>query len=102
MTGLMLLGILITMRYRAWWGGALVVGVAAAVKQPAFLVAVAPSYAIVSGLPGKRPPPHPAVIERYAANHIPTLVTGTVGAVTVHVEPPLAGSPTAPGPLRIH
>ena len=68
----------------------------------AFLDAVAPSYAIVSGLPGKRPPPHPAVIERYAANHIPTLVTGTVGAVTVHVEPPLAGSPTAPGHLRIH
>ena len=41
MTGLMLLGILITMRYRTWWWGALVVGVAAAVKQPAFLVAVA-------------------------------------------------------------
>ncbi|MFT3887551.1 MAG: polyprenol phosphomannose-dependent alpha 1,6 mannosyltransferase MptB [Arachnia sp.] len=41
MTGLMLLGIWLTMRFRAWWLGALVVGIAAAVKQPAFLVAVA-------------------------------------------------------------
>lgn len=41
MTGLMLLGIWVTMKYRAWWAGALVVGVAAAIKQPAFLVSVA-------------------------------------------------------------
>lgn len=41
MTGLMLLGIWITMRYRRWWAGALIVGVAASIKQPAFLVAVA-------------------------------------------------------------
>ena len=41
MTGLMLLGIWLTMRYRAWWLGAVVIGVAAAVKQPAFLAAVA-------------------------------------------------------------
>lgn len=41
MTGLMLLGIWIAMRYRAWWWGAAVIGVAAAVKQPAFLAAVA-------------------------------------------------------------
>ncbi|AQP43868.1 polyprenol phosphomannose-dependent alpha 1,6 mannosyltransferase MptB [Tessaracoccus flavus] len=41
MTGLMLLGIWLTMRYRAWWLGALVIGVAAAIKQPAFLAAVA-------------------------------------------------------------
>lgn len=53
----------------------------------AFLEVVAPSLAIVSGLPGKRPPPHPAVMERYAARHIPTYVTGLVGAVTVQVDP---------------
>lgn len=41
MTGLMLLGIWLTIRFRHWWLGALVVGLAAAVKQPAFLVAVA-------------------------------------------------------------
>ena len=53
----------------------------------AFLDAVAPTVAIVSGLPGKRPPPHPAVMERYAAHHIPTYVTGLVGAVTLNVDP---------------
>ena len=41
MVGLMLLGIWVTMRYRRWWAGALIVGAAAAIKQPAFLVAVA-------------------------------------------------------------
>lgn len=41
MTGLMLLGIWLTMKYRHWWLGAAVVGVAASIKQPAFLVAVA-------------------------------------------------------------
>ena len=41
MTGLMLLGIWLTMAYRRWWLGALVVGVAASIKQPAFLAAVA-------------------------------------------------------------
>ena len=47
MTGLMLLGIWLTMRYRRWWLGALVVGVAAAVKQPAFLTAVALPFLVV-------------------------------------------------------
>lgn len=41
MTGLMLLGIWLTLKLRSWWLGALVVGLAAAIKQPAFLVAVA-------------------------------------------------------------
>ncbi len=41
MVGLMLFGIWLTIRYNAWWWGAVVVGVAAAIKQPAFLVAVA-------------------------------------------------------------
>lgn len=41
MVGLMLLGIWVSMRYRHWWAGALIVGAAAAVKQPAFLAAVA-------------------------------------------------------------
>jgi len=41
MTGLMLAGILVTMRMRRWWLGAIIVGVAASIKQPAFLVAVA-------------------------------------------------------------
>ena len=41
MVGLMLLGIWVTMRYRHWWAGALIVGAAAAIKQPAFLASVA-------------------------------------------------------------
>ncbi len=41
MVGLMLLGIWTAMRTRAWWLGALIVGAAASVKQPAFLAAVA-------------------------------------------------------------
>ncbi len=53
----------------------------------AFLDAVAPRIAIVPGLPGRRPPPHPAVLERYAARAIPTFVTGSDGATTVHIDP---------------
>ncbi|MDF1487034.1 polyprenol phosphomannose-dependent alpha 1,6 mannosyltransferase MptB [Tessaracoccus caeni] len=41
MTGLMLLGIWIAARHRAWWWGAVAIGVAASIKQPAFLAAVA-------------------------------------------------------------
>ncbi len=44
MTGLMLLGIWVALKWKRWWSwmaGALVVGVAAAIKQPAFLAAVA-------------------------------------------------------------
>ena len=41
MVGLTLLGIWLTIRYRAWWLGAAVVGAAAAIKQPALLAAVA-------------------------------------------------------------
>ena len=41
MTGLMVLGIWVTLRHRTWWWGAAIIGVAAAIKQPAFLAAVA-------------------------------------------------------------
>ncbi|MDO5677552.1 MAG: polyprenol phosphomannose-dependent alpha 1,6 mannosyltransferase MptB [Propionibacteriaceae bacterium] len=41
MTGIMLLGIWATLKWRRWWLGALIVGLAAAIKQPAFLAAVA-------------------------------------------------------------
>ncbi|MDO5066625.1 MAG: polyprenol phosphomannose-dependent alpha 1,6 mannosyltransferase MptB [Propionibacteriaceae bacterium] len=41
MTGLMVLGIWVTMRYRLWVWGAAIIGAAAAIKQPAFLAAVA-------------------------------------------------------------
>lgn len=41
MTGLMLLGIWVTLHHRSWVLGAAIVGVAAAIKQPAFLAAVA-------------------------------------------------------------
>ncbi|WP_182765369.1 polyprenol phosphomannose-dependent alpha 1,6 mannosyltransferase MptB [Tessaracoccus sp. MC1756] len=41
MTGLMLLGIWVTLKWRHWWLGALIMGLAAAIKQPAFLVSVA-------------------------------------------------------------
>lgn len=41
MAGLMVLGIWVVLKYRHWWLGAAIVGVAAAIKQPAFLAAVA-------------------------------------------------------------
>lgn len=41
MTGLMVLGIWITLRFRLWWLGAIAVGIAAAIKQPALLASVA-------------------------------------------------------------
>lgn len=47
MVGLMLLGIWLSMRYRQWWLGALIVGVAAAIKQPALLAAVALPFLVV-------------------------------------------------------
>lgn len=47
MTGLMLLGIWVAMRHRNWVLGAVIVGVAAAIKQPAFLVAVALPFLVV-------------------------------------------------------
>jgi len=40
MTGLMLLAIWLTLHLRQWWLGALIVGVAATIKQPALLAAV--------------------------------------------------------------
>jgi len=56
-------------------------------SSEAFLTAVAPRLALVSGLPGRRPPPHPAILERYRARGIETLVTGTDGAITVSLSP---------------
>lgn len=47
MTGLMLLAIWLTMKLRRWWLGALIVGVAAAIKQPAMLAAVALPFLVV-------------------------------------------------------
>lgn len=47
MTGLMVLGIWVAMRYRVWWWGAVVIGVAASIKQPAFLAAVALPFLVV-------------------------------------------------------
>lgn len=41
MVGFMLLGIWVTLAYRQWVFGALIVGVAAAIKQPAFLASIA-------------------------------------------------------------
>ena len=41
MTGLMVFGVWLTLQFRKWWLGALAVGVAAAIKQPALLAAVA-------------------------------------------------------------
>ncbi len=52
MVGLMLFGIWTTMRYRHWWLGAAIVGVAAAIKQPALLAAVALPF--LASPPGPR------------------------------------------------
>jgi len=56
-------------------------------STPAFLEAVDPTFAIVTGVPGPRPPPHPAVLGRYLARGVPTYTTGSEGAVTVHIGP---------------
>lgn len=53
----------------------------------AFLAAVDPTFAIVTGVPGPRPPPHPAVLARYLARGVPTYTTGSEGAVTTHIGP---------------
>lgn len=47
MTGLMVLAIYFTLRLRQWWLGALIVGVAASIKQPALLAAVALPFLVV-------------------------------------------------------
>ncbi len=47
MTGLMLLAIWLTLMHRQWWWGTLIVGVAAAIKQPALLAAVVLPFLVV-------------------------------------------------------
>lgn len=47
MTGLMLLAIWLTLSLRQWWLGALIVGVAAAIKQPALLAAVVLPFVVI-------------------------------------------------------
>jgi len=53
----------------------------------AFLDAVDPTIAIVSGVIGRRPPPHAVILERYRARGIATFLTGAQGAVTTHISP---------------
>ncbi len=54
----------------------------------AFLDSVAPTYAIVSGLPGRAPqPPHEVVLNRYAERKIQAFVTGELGAVRLNITP---------------
>ena len=62
MTGLMLLGIWVALRYRNWWAGAIIVGVAAAIKQPAFLAAVALPFLVTPWTSWR----YPAVIRALA------------------------------------
>jgi competence protein ComEC len=53
-------------------------------STPAFLAAVQPRLALVSGLPGRHPmPPHAEVLDRYAMLGIPTHITGRDGAIRV-------------------
>lgn len=53
----------------------------------AFLDAVDPSTAIISGRIGRRPPPHPSVLTSYQRRGISTYVTGLGGAVRVTIDP---------------
>lgn len=53
MTGLMVWAIWLTLHLKQWWLGALIVGVAASIKQPALLAAVALPFLVVP-LPGWR------------------------------------------------
>ncbi|RMB58249.1 polyprenol phosphomannose-dependent alpha 1,6 mannosyltransferase MptB [Tessaracoccus antarcticus] len=55
MTGLMVMAIWLTLHLRQWWLGALIIGVAAAIKQPAVLAAVALPFLVVP-LEGWRKP----------------------------------------------
>ncbi len=50
MVGLMLMGIWVTCTYRTWWWGAAVVGVGAAIKQPALLAAAALPFLTTPGI----------------------------------------------------
>lgn len=55
-------------------------------STPAFVAAVSPKVAVVSGAPfRRRMPPHGEVIARYRAQGVPVWVTGSEGAVTVRV-----------------
>lgn len=57
MAGLMLLGIWLTLTLRQWWLGALVVGVAATIKQPALLAAVALPFLVAPVGQWRKPGP---------------------------------------------
>ncbi|MEO7588936.1 MAG: polyprenol phosphomannose-dependent alpha 1,6 mannosyltransferase MptB [Arachnia sp.] len=57
MTGLMVLAIWLTLHLRQWWLGALIVGVAAAIKQPAILAAVVLPFLVVPLLSWRQPVP---------------------------------------------
>ncbi|MDO5737422.1 MAG: polyprenol phosphomannose-dependent alpha 1,6 mannosyltransferase MptB [Propionibacteriaceae bacterium] len=81
MTGLMVLGIWLTIQRKQWWLGALVVGVAATIKQPALLAAVVLPFLVVP-LPQWRPAL--AVVRsalRVAASV--ALAVGTFAAISV-------------------
>ncbi len=57
MAGLMVLAIWLTLHLRQWWLGALIVGVAAAIKQPAMLAAFVLPFLVVPLLGWRQPLP---------------------------------------------
>ena len=81
MTGLMVWAIWLTMSLRQWWLGALIVGVAATIKQPAMLAALALPFLVVP-LAGWRPiPPVLRAGLRVAASLL--LAAGAFAAISV-------------------
>ncbi|GAA3875978.1 polyprenol phosphomannose-dependent alpha 1,6 mannosyltransferase MptB [Tessaracoccus defluvii] len=80
MVGLMLLGIWLAMRYGAWWLGALVVGVAASIKQPAFLAAVALPFLVTPWVSWR---PLPTLVAAAKATASLAIAVGVFAGISV-------------------
>ncbi|MGV8846756.1 polyprenol phosphomannose-dependent alpha 1,6 mannosyltransferase MptB [Tessaracoccus sp.] len=81
MTGLMALAIWLTLHLKQWWLGAVLVGLAASIKQPALLAAVALPFLVVP-LPGWRSA-LPVVRAVLRAGASVTLAVGVFAGVSV-------------------
>ncbi len=81
MTGLMLLAIWLTLLLRQWWWSALIVGVAAAIKQPAVLAAVALPFVVVPVSSWRTPSTTLHAVVRVAASV--GLAVGAFAAISV-------------------
>lgn len=82
MTGLMLLGIWFTMVFRHWWVGAVIVGVAASIKQPAFLAAVALPFLVTPWTSWKARPLSWAITRGFVSLLVSVVVFAGISVAT--------------------